>query len=265
MKKRIKSLLKKYNLYYVLRYSLLFRAYQYLFKQKDIQNEKKEIQFYKSFLSPCDLIFDIGAYDGHKTEAFLHIAKKVTACEPDPQSFATLKSRFRNKKKRVFLENKAVADTEDNRKFYIHHPGSAFNTLNAAWKEKLETDNLEKWNEKILFSDEIAVKATTLDLFIKKYGKPAFIKIDVEGYEKNVLDGLSQPVPFLSFEGLWPDGKTEIQECIDRIQIICRNALFNVAEHEKLLFPEFTNSKNLFDWLNKSSVTHLEIVVKMKE
>ena len=100
MKKGIKRLLKKYNLYSDLRYSWMFRFYQYLFKPKDILAEKKEIQFYKSFLSPCDLIFDIGAYDGHKTAAFLNIAKKVVACEPDPQNFVVLTSRFRNKKKK---------------------------------------------------------------------------------------------------------------------------------------------------------------------
>ena len=32
-----------------------------------------------------------------------------------------------------------------------------------------------------------------------KYGKPIFIKIDVEGYETKVLKGLSQPVNYISF------------------------------------------------------------------
>jgi FkbM family methyltransferase len=263
MKNRLKRLLRKYNLYYALRYSLLFRAYQRLFKPGTILSERKEVRFYESFLSACDLVFDIGAYDGHKTEALLHLSKKVVAIEPDPLSFSILTTRFRNKRKRVFLENKAIADAEDERKYYIHHPGSAFNTLNPEWKEKLQDDNLDKWDEKINFTNEMIARTTTLDLLIKKYGVPYFIKIDVEGYEKQVLDGLSEPVPFLSFEGLWPDWKTEIECCVERIQTIYKGALYNVAEHETLLLPEFTDRGSLFDWLNKSSITHLEIVVKM--
>jgi FkbM family methyltransferase len=265
MKSAIKSLLKRNGLYYGLKYSFLFRMYQLIFKPNVVKDEKKEILFYQSFLSPCHLIFDIGAYDGHKTEAFLRIAEMVVSCEPDPESFSILKSRFRKRNKRVFLENKAVAESEGERNYYIHHPGSAFNTLNTDWKATLEDDNLKKWDEKITFSAEAVVKTTTLDLLIEKYGTPAFIKIDVEGYERYVLDGLSQPVACLSFEGLWPDGKTDIQYCIDRIQRIDPNVVFNVAENETLLLPNFVSSILLLDWLTKNNIMHLEIVAKMKQ
>ena len=263
MKDNIKRFLLKHDLYYKLRYSFLFRVYQYLFKPSDIRSASKEVQFYRSFLSPSNLIFDIGAYDGHKTEAFLHVAKKVVSCEPDQKNFTILKKRFRNRVKRVYLENKALAETEGERTYYIHHPASAFNTLSHDWKEKLESDNVEKWNEKIEFKDKVVIQTTTLDLLVKKYGRPDFIKIDVEGYEKNVLGGLSQPVSYLSFEALWPDGEDEIKLCIHRIHEICKNPEYNIAENEKLLLPAFINREKLFDWLNKTKIIHLEIVVKM--
>jgi hypothetical protein len=41
---------------------------------------------------------------------------------------------------------------------------------------------------------------TTLDALIERYGEPAFVKIDVEGFELEVLKGLSRRVPALSFE-----------------------------------------------------------------
>ena len=41
---------------------------------------------------------------------------------------------------------------------------------------------------------------TTLDAVIAEYGTPRFCKIDVEGFEREVIGGLSQPLPLLSFE-----------------------------------------------------------------
>ena len=46
----------------------------------------------------------------------------------------------------------------------------------------------------------LQVPITTLDEEIKKYGIPNFCKIDVEGYEAEVVSGLSIPLQTLSFE-----------------------------------------------------------------
>ena len=263
MKQAIKTYLQNRNLYYGLKYSKIFRLYQLLLKPQEIKKEQKEESFYKSFLKPCNLIFDIGANDGHKTEAFLKIAKSVVCCEPDEENFKILQTRFRNKKKNVFLEKKAVADIEGEKTFYIHHAGSAFNTLSPQWKETLEKDNIEKWNEKIQFTDETVVAVTTVDLLIKKYGTPHFIKIDVEGFEEYVLNGLSQKIPFLSFEALLPDGYKELKNCLARVNYLDNAATYNVVTDEELLLPDFVSYVELLKWLDKSHVMHLEIVVAM--
>ena len=41
---------------------------------------------------------------------------------------------------------------------------------------------------------------TTLDSLVSQYGVPSFIKIDVEGYEHEVIKGLSTPVKMICFE-----------------------------------------------------------------
>ncbi len=263
MNRLIKYILIKCNIFYHFKYSRFFRLYQRIFKPGDIANEKKEIDFYKSFLSSCDLIFDIGAYDGHKTAAFLHIARKVVCVEPDKENFKVLGIRFRHKKSRVYLENKAVSNVTGTSFMHIHHPASAFNTLSDNWKEILENDNVEKWNEKISFTERVPVETVTLDQLIEKYGQPDFIKIDVEGLEEKVLLGLSSKVSCLTFEAMLPDGHEAIHNCLARIEQLDKDATFNVAEYEQLLFEKFVSLGELRDWLAGSRITHFEIVVKM--
>ena len=77
---------------------------------------------------------------------------------------------------------------------------------------------------------------TTLDNLIAIYGKPTFIKIDVEGFEHEVLKGLSQNVKFISFEYTVPEAITSVLDCIDRISTIDNqnNILFNYSVGETM-------------------------------
>jgi hypothetical protein len=47
---------------------------------------------------------------------------------------------------------------------------------------------------------DVVVPIITLKSLIAHFGEPAYVKIDVEGYEIDVLRGLSWQPPLLSFE-----------------------------------------------------------------
>lgn len=65
---------------------------------------------------------------------------------------------------------------------------------------------------------ETTIEISTLDRQIERHGLPSYCKIDVEGWELEVMQGLSKPIPLISFE--YHNSPPEIQKAkavIDRI------------------------------------------------
>ncbi|HYH16767.1 MAG TPA: FkbM family methyltransferase, partial [Flavisolibacter sp.] len=74
----------------------------------------------------------------------------------------------------------------------------------------------------------------TLDSLISKYGCPKFCKIDVEGYELQVLKGLHQPLPLISLEYCVPEMTNDLIECISYLQHLSPNGIFNYSIGESM-------------------------------
>ncbi|RYZ00745.1 MAG: FkbM family methyltransferase [Chitinophagaceae bacterium] len=263
MKQAFKRFLHSRGLYEPLKYSLPFRLWQRLFKPAVIAAARHEVAFYRSFVPPCALIFDIGGNDGHKTEAFLHLAQTVVTCEPDAQNVRTLEVRFRNRRRRVHIEPLALGAAPGTLALQVHHPGSAFNTLNPKFKGITEADGAHRWNELIAFTGTVEVPVTTLDALIAKYGEPAFVKVDVEGYELEVLRGLSRPVAFLSLECLFPEFRDELAESLAHIMKLDPDAQFSISMHERLQFPGWLSRSALQEVLDSWTEPHFELIVQM--
>ena len=95
---------------------------------------------------------------------------------------------------------------------------------------------------------EVAV--TTLDALVAAHGPPAFVKIDVEGYELEVLKGLSRPVPALSFE-IVAERLSAAEACVERLETL-GSYRYGFSEGETLeLSVEQMRPAALLSWLHE--------------
>lgn len=158
-------------------------------------HDHKKLSVYKHFIKPGDLCFDVGANIGQKTEYFLRLNANVIAIEPQQSCFRFLSSIYKSNRN-VTLVNKAIDETRGNKEILICE-ANAMSSMSEDWISKIKENSIWKdyrWNKK----EE--VETTSLDDLINQFGMPQFISIDVEGYELNVIKGLSRKVACLSFE-----------------------------------------------------------------
>jgi len=187
-------------------------------------------RFYREFVSPGDLCFDIGAHVGNRTAALLTIGANVLALEPQPL-LACVLQRLYGKNPCFNLLPGAVGGQPGRVEMLLSSRNPTVATLSEEWVgEVRKTPGFSKvhWDERL------EVEATTLDNLIAKYGLPAFCKLDIEGYELEALRGLSQPIRVISFEYLPVVNKTALA-CLDRLMEL-GNYRFNVVESE---VPQF--------------------------
>lgn len=153
-------------------------------------------RIYAPFIRPGDLCFDIGAHLGDRVRAWSRLGANVIAVEPHPGMMSWLR-RWYGHQPNVTLIEQAVGAKPGNAALWMSRLTPSVSTISREWLAAVQQNQRfagVRWDEQIL------VNVITLDALIAEYGKPAFCKIDVEGAELDVLQGLSQALPALSFE-----------------------------------------------------------------
>ena len=203
-------------------------------------------RFYSQFVRPGDLVFDIGANMGNRIEAFVALGASVVAVEPQGSCVASLRRLYRNQPDVVVVAAGAGAE-----------PGEA--TLRLAESHTLASmsdEFIDKTRQTGRFAEyhwdaTETVPITTLDRLITDHGIPAFCKIDVEGFELQVLTGLSQLLPAVSFE-FTAEFDDQSAACIDRLMSL-GNYAFNASLGESFewALPDWADGVTMKAWLRE--------------
>lgn len=174
---------------------------------------RKLIRFYQQFIPEGSLCFDIGAHLGNRLDAWLALDTQIVALDPQPLCYQYLQYHF-GKKSNVTVLPLAAGAKKDKLDLHVSHLYPTVSTLSGEdWRNALNSAS----EASVTWDETVEVDVTTLDILIKKYGLPYFCKIDVEGFEPFVLEGLSQPIPLLSFEFLSTRQKSRIT-CLRRLK-----------------------------------------------
>jgi FkbM family methyltransferase len=164
---------------------------------------QEDVELYGALLPPGALCFDVGANIGEKSEALLRAgAARVVAFEPNPRVLPELRARCAHWKNWTVVPA-ALGSAAGIATLYARelHGQSGF---------------VKDWGGRI--TDSYNVPVLTLDAAIQHFGRPFYCKIDVEGWELEVVKGLSQPLPLVSLEfHLFEEDNRKVLGCLERL------------------------------------------------
>jgi FkbM family methyltransferase len=197
------------------------------------------------FVGQGDLVFDIGAHVGDRVAAFRRLGARVVAVEPQPALHRTLALLY-GRDRDVVLVRSAVGSTSGTATMMINSDNPTISTLSRDFIDA--SRGAAGWNGESWERSQL-VSVTTLDALIDGHGVPAFIKLDVEGFEAEALGGLSHPVAALSFE-FTTIQRDVAQACLTRCAQLGYTH-FNAALGESQTLGAWRDVGEMADWLAK--------------
>ena len=193
------------------------------------------------FIGPGDLAFDIGAHVGDRTGSFLRLGASAVVVEPQPRVFRALRLLY-GRRDDVVLTQAAVGAAPGELEMFVNSDNPTISTASAGLVEAAQ--RADQWQGQV-WDSTIRVPVTTLDQLVADHGVPAFIKIDVEGLEYDVLRGLTSSPPALSFE-FTTIQRDIARHCIEYLGQLGRYA-FNVSfgEEHRLVHPHWIDGDQM--------------------
>ncbi|SDO16634.1 FkbM family methyltransferase [Vreelandella arcis] len=203
-------------------------------------------RLYQPFIVPGKPAFDIGAHLGDRSAAFHALGAQVVALEPQPELAKWFKRMVTTSK--VTLLPLAAGPAAGVAEIAISAGNPTLSTLATEWREQIGKRNAGF--SQVRWEQHLQVPVTTLDQLISDYGEPSFIKVDVEGFEAEVLAGLSCPVAALSVE--FVAGALQVShDCVSHLSRL-GDYRYNAVSGEQRHFRwiKWQSPQAITQWLN---------------
>lgn len=209
-------------------------------------SKRRMLQLYSAFVKPGDLCFDIGANVGTRTQLFLELGARVVAVEPQMVCLRKLQRHY-GSDSRVILVPQALGRQPGEAEMLVSD-AHTISSMSRDWINRVEASGRfgsHRWTSRV------SVPVTTLDALIEEHGVPAFCKIDVEGYEAEVVAGLSRALPCVSFE-FTPEVMETAYACVDRLGELGTTAFnYSLGETMELALPHWVDRVEMAETLRR--------------
>ncbi len=199
-------------------------------------NYLRSFGFFRQFVGSKKLFFDIGANIGNRTRVFVKLGVKVISVEPQPDCADLLEKKFSGYD--VVVVRKGIGKEVGEMKMSVCDSEKGLSTFSDKWKTGRFKD--------FKFNREISVSMITLDELINEFGQPDFCKIDVEGFESEVFDGLTKKIDCVNFE-FTSEFLDNAKKCAARlVSIGFKEFNFTLGERPSFVLNDWKNQNDLF-------------------
>ncbi|MFC4019035.1 FkbM family methyltransferase [Micromonospora sp. GCM10011542] len=207
----------------------------------DRERDARMDAFYSRFVGSGDLVFDIGSHVGDHVGSFRRLGARVVAVEPQPLCLRALRTIYAGDDQVTVVEA-ACGSTPGRLRFHVNSANPTVST--ASHRFVRAAQGAGGWEDEV-WDSEIEVPVVTLDALLETHGVPTFVKIDVEGFEDEVLAGLSRPLPALSFE-FTTIARAVAHRCLGRLTALGFDG-FDVAlgDDKSMTFQRWTSANEM--------------------